>query len=285
MPLSKRNRRGLISILMLCLIIAVSPRLLNSMSSIEPPFISHQEAIEEHREHLDKESNRVDYLRTKKELRFVAPKEKFDPNEYQKEDWMKLGLSEKQTEVILKFSKRGLRSAEDLKKIFVLPNELFVLLVDSLYFPKQVHTEKSDYQEKLEGKNESIVSLNSATIVELEGIPGIGPYYAKKIIEYREKLGGYVGKEQLLEIWKFDAEKYNEVAQFMVVGNVPLNKISINSASTEDLFNHPYISYAVANSIVKMRIHRHKYGEIEEIKESVLVDEELFRKLKPYLEL
>lgn len=285
MPLSKRNRRGLISILMLCLIIAVSPRLLNSMSSIKPPFISHQEAIEEHREHLDKESNRVDYSHTKKELRFVAPKEKFDPNEYQKEDWMKLGLSEKQTEVILKFSKRGLRSAEDLKKIFVLPNELFVLLVDSLYFPKQVHTEKSDYQEKLEGKNESIVSLNSATIVELEGIPGIGPYYAKKIIEYREKLGGYVGKEQLLEIWKFDAEKYNEVAQFMVVGNVPLNKISINSASTEDLFNHPYISYAVANSIVKMRIHRHKYGEIEEIKESVLVDEELFRKLKPYLEL
>ena len=284
MPLSKRNRRGLIFILVICLIIAVTPRLLNSMSSVAPPVITHEEAVEAHRSYVNAEKNRVDYSRAKKEFRYISPKEKFDPNKYQKEDWMKLGLTERQTEVILKFSKRGLRSAEDLKKIFVLPKVLFDLIEDSLYFPAQEYDSNRSSQEQVEVENDLIVQLNSATNNELERIPGIGPYFAKKMIEYREKLGGFVGKEQLLEIWKFDEVKYNEVADFIVLGDIPLSKININTVSIEVLSDHPYISYSVANSIVKMRIHHH-YSAVEDIKKSVLIDEELFRKLKPYLEL
>jgi len=284
MPLSKRNRRGLIFILVICLMIAVTPRLLNSMSSVAPAFITHEEAVEAHRKYVNAEKNRVDYSRAKKKIRYLAPKEKFDPNKYQKEDWMKLGLTERQTEVILKFSKRGLRSAEDLQKIFVLPKELFELIEDSLYFPEHKYESNSSSFEREKSNSDLVVDLNSATNDTLERIPGIGPYFAKKIIEYRQKLGGFVGKEQLLEIWKFDEQKYNSVADFVVLGDAPLTKININTASMEVLFDHPYISYSVANSIVKMRIHRH-YNTIEEIKKSVLIDEELFRKLKPYLEV
>ena len=74
MPLSKRNRRGLIFILVICLIIAVTPRLLNSMSSVAPPVITHEEAVEVHRSYVNAEKNRVDYSRAKKEFRYISPK-------------------------------------------------------------------------------------------------------------------------------------------------------------------------------------------------------------------
>jgi competence protein ComEA len=117
-------------------------------------------------------------------------------------------------------------------------------------------------------------------------LPGVGPYIADRIIVYRERLGGFINKEQLMEIKKIDLELFNKLEGQIVIDKEKITKLKINSASAEELKNHPYLNWSIANSIVKMRAQRGgTFKQVEELLESVLIDRELFEKIKPYLSL
>jgi len=45
-----------------------------------------------------------------------------------------------------------------------------------------------------------VLNLNTATLVELEALPGVGPVLARRIVEFREKKGGFRRVEELLVI-------------------------------------------------------------------------------------
>lgn len=282
MAISKRNKRGVWALILLCVALAYVPRVIAGWSheSIE---VSHEalqvaEAQVEVQQEQAAEKKKTRYQKKKKS--YNAPTQKFDPNEYSKEDWMQLGLSEKQADVVLKFTERGIRSNEELKKIFVIPDKVYALIEDSTFYPQR--SSKFETSEVRELKTIAIVNLNNASLEELKSLPGIGDFYAEKIIEHRLSLGGFVGKYQLLELWKFGDERYDKIKErISVIGNV--NKININEADFATLYNHPYISYKVANSIVKMRDVHGAYTKVDEILRSVLIDEELFAKLQPYL--
>jgi competence ComEA-like helix-hairpin-helix protein len=94
-----------------------------------------------------------------------------------------------------------------------------------------------------------------------------------------------VRKEQLLEVWKMEPQKYEDIERFIEVDSRTIVRININTAVAEELKQHPYISWKIANSIVKLRQQKNQYKALEELKESHLIDEELFEKLKPYLTL
>lgn len=232
---------------------------------------------------LDSKTSRKEKYSKKKEERYSVPQSAFDPNEYVLSDWVKLGLSEKQANVVIRFTQHGIYSNEELKKIFVISDELFRLIKDSTYYPSR--PQKIDvFGPSVTRRNEKLVQLNVATHDELIELNGIGDYYAKKIIEYREKLGGFHSQEQLLELWKFTPEKLAKITDQLVVSG-DLQKININQASYEELVKHPYVSSKVANSIVKMRAQRDGYKNLEDLLDSKLIDRELFNKLEPYIKL
>ena len=278
MPLSKRNRRAVFWLSLLCLFIAYVPRILNEVFSEKDPIISFEALQIANNELQQAEHEREQSVNSNKNLHFKRPENKFDPNTYTLKDWVKLGLSEKQAEVIIKFSKRGLRSNEDLRQIFVFPKELFELVKDSTFYPMQNYS--TEFFKPV--KEKVYVDLNLADVETLQSIPGIGAFYATKIIEYRKRLGGFIGKEQLIEIWNFDEEKLSEIDPYIYLSSINLMKLNVNTLTVDELKDHPYISYKVANSIVKMRVQQ-PFGKIEDIKRSKLIDEELFYKLKPYL--
>ena len=161
------------------------------------------------------------------------------------------------------------------------------MIKDSLIYPDAKYDkwdkEKFQKEEAQLPKKIILVDISTADQEELESIPGIGPFFAKKIIEYRIKLGGYLSKSQLLEIWKFDQEKLNEIDEFLNLSKIELKKININKAELEELKNHPYISYSVANSIIKMREMKGGYFDVVEIKKSKLISEELYQQIVPYI--
>lgn len=266
--------------LLVMLLVAFTPRILVSLLSDSQIRITQRELVEMKSEILGKQAEKKTKKNRQKQKRYSIPPAKFDPNTLTVEDWVQMGLSKKQAAVVEKFTRRGVYSNDDLKRIFVLPNELYELIKDSTRYPVREYTIKE--LEKKETVTQKVVNLNTASVIELDELPGIGPFYAEKIIEHRDKLGGFVNKNQLLEIWKFDEEKLRQIEEWIIVRPNEIKKININTATMEELTKHPYISYSVANSIVKMRLHA-PYKSSSDISRSKLIDDALVEKLTPYL--
>jgi competence protein ComEA len=287
--ISKRNRQALVLVIVISIIIVYIPRILSALGNSESSIkISNAEIHDTKNKIATYRKNKKSFSKynSEKKSRYHLPPSKFDPNKYELKDWMQLGLSEKQANVVLKFTSRGIKSNEDLQRVFVISDELFELIKDSTFYPI---FEKSEFTvKKADAKTEKpkiLIELNTATQEDLVKIPGIGESYAKWIINYRKRLGGFSKSGQLLEVWKIDVEKYAQIEPYVTVNSNQISKIKLNSITVEELKKHPYLSWNIANSIIKIRDRKKGFTSVEEIKESVLIDEECFEKLKPYLSL
>jgi len=281
---SKRNRRGVIALIFFSLIIIFFPRIAQLFNKQVILAVSTEYVTEFDRKNKNfQKRKRTYYPKYEKKKRFSAPLKRFDPNDYQAKDWISLGLSEKQVAVLLKFTKNGIRSNEDLKRIFVISDELFALIKDSTFYPERP---KMEYQVKVvEEKKIQKVEINLASVEDLDQLKGIGPFFAKQIIKYRDQLGGFSSKEQILEVWKMTIETYDILIPQIELDKSKIKQLNINEITVEELKNHPYLNWSQANSIIKMRLQRTKFTNINEIQESKLIDVETFEKLIPYLSL
>ena len=129
-----------------------------------------------------------------------------------------------------------------------------------------------------------LIELNVADSTQLTTLKGIGPFFAKTIIKYRNSIGGFVNKQQLMEVWKFDQEKFDEIEKFITVDASKIKKVNINTCEAADL-KSTYIKWNVANAIVNYRKNHGKYSSLEDIKKTDLVDDETYRKIVSYLTL
>jgi DNA uptake protein ComE-like DNA-binding protein len=224
----------------------------------------------------------------------------FDPNDLSEADWQKLGLSEKQIRTIKNYESKGgkFRKKEDLKKMYCIKKELYISLepyiqitAPTAFFENgQVKTIENSSGTQSVKKIASVVKsditatieLNSADSAMLTTIKGIGAFYAKTIIKYRNSLGGFHTKEQLLEVWKFDLEKYNNIEKYISVDASKVKKTNINTCASDQL-KGPYINWTVANAIVNYRKQHGSFKTIDDIQKTDLVDDETLRKIAPYL--
>ncbi len=282
---SRNNKKGIILLSLITLGIIFSPRILSLLND-DSDFDAESFPVENWNTKSFERKTEFTSYKSKKSYnsKYRKPNQKFDPNQYTQSDWMKLGLSIKQANVVLKFTKRGIYSNEDLKRIFVIPDDLFEIIKDSTFYPEKLQKEFTVKFEKIEAKKE-LLEINSASEEQLMEIKGIGNFFAKQIIKKREELGGFYDKSQLMEVWKMDEEKFGIIEASIHVDSKLIKKISINEASIEELKKHPYIRWNIANSIVKMREQKNGFHSIEELKESVIITEEKFQKIKPYISL
>jgi DNA uptake protein ComE-like DNA-binding protein len=223
-----------------------------------------------------------------KRKRYHTPPSKFNPNQYSLSQWMALGLTEKQANVVLKFCKYPLKSNADLKRIFVIPDALFERIKDSTFYPDKpsdkLQLQPSSHPEKqqLLATRYGIETIDSTQLVSIKGI---GPFYAKMIMRYERSLGGFLKPEQLLEVYKMTPEIYALLCDRLDFSVPNIRQISINKASVEALDRHPYLNRWQANSIVKMRIQLGGFQSLNELRKSHLINAEDFEKLEPYVSL
>ncbi len=103
------------------------------------------------------------------------------------------------------------------------------------------------------------IELNSADTFELQRLRGIGSSFAKRIVKYRERLGGYREKSQLLEIFGMDTERYNEIKDHLTVNPDSIHKINLNSVTFKELLTHPYFPFEVTKNIMIYRKDHKKF--------------------------
>lgn len=176
------------------------------------------------------------------EVRYVRPAGKprrryetfdFNPNTATLEELQRLGLSEKQARSIINYRDKGgrFRRSGDFARSYVVSDSLYERVKDHIVIPP--------------------VDINAADSAALDDLPGIGPYFASRIVEYRKELHGYSYKEQLMDIYNFDEEKFNGLEDLIVVG--PSEPFRLWSLPEDSLALHPYIDRHTARSIVLYR--------------------------------
>ena len=160
----------------------------------------------------------------------------FNPNTASHEDFRRLGFSEKQAQSIINYREKGgsYRRKEDFAKSFVVSDSIYKRLEKYIDIP--------------------LIDLNLADSAAFDSLPGIGGWFAGKMVEHRKALGGYSYKEQLLDIYNFTEEKYRALEDLITVSPEHVTPYPIWTLPVDSLILHPYIrDYETARSIVLYR--------------------------------
>ena len=225
-------------------------------------------------------------LRTNSPIEESAERFHFNPNNLPEEDWKRLGLSDKQIKVIKNYESKGgkFRSNEDVKKMYCIPAKLYSSLEAFIQIPAD--TTRRYAQTPFSSRRrvgDEVIELNSADTTALISLKGIGSSYARRIIKYRDLLGGFIKKEQLLEVYALDKERYDGLSENVTVDASKIKTLDINTVTLDELKKHPYIKYNIANLIVNYRKQHGNYKTVEDIKKLNLMNDTLFAKIAPYL--
>lgn len=176
----------------------------------------------------------------------------FNPNTVSIDDLCRLGFTLKQARSIESYRKKGgrFRRKSDFAKSFVVSDSIYRRLEQYIEIP--------------------LLDLNQADSAAFDGLPGIGGWYASKMIEYRKELGGYSYKEQLMEIWKFDKEKFDALSDLIVISPEHMTPYPLWTLPADSLRLHPYIgNYETARAIVLFRDNSPKSSwTVEELAEA-----------------
>ena len=222
----------------------------------------------------------------------------FDPNTADSTQLLRLGLQPWQVRNIYKYRAAGgiYRKPTDFAKLYGLTVKQYrelepYIRISSDYLPAatlvnetannnaKATKDTTTFQRPTKIKATEHIVLNAADSTMLVTIPGIGPYYAHRIVQYGNRLGGYVSIDQLDEIDDFPTE----AKQYLVINNPAPKKLNINQLSLNELKRHPYINFYMAKAITD---YRRLHGAIKSLNELRLNKDfspEAIKRLTPYV--
>ena len=141
--------------------------------------------------------------------------------------------------------------------------------------PQRAHTQPY--------KKSRIIELNSADTIDLRGLPSIGPWLARKIVEYRERLGGFYSADQLLEVYRLTPGKLDTIWPYLAIDTTLVRKVDVNHISMEELMRHPYLSRSQARGLMAYRDKHGPFETLADLKRCLLIDEKTFEKVRDYI--
>ena len=221
----------------------------------------------------------------------------FDPNTADSAQLRRLGLQTWQIRNIYKYRAAGgiYREKTDFARLYGLTVKEYrelepYIRISSDYLPAATLVKESasatakhdttfvhHYPQKI--AETAHVVLNTADTTELMTVPGIGPYFARKIVQYGQRLGGYVNVDQLDEIENFPAES----KRFLVVEGATPQKLNVNKLTLNELKRHPYINFYQAKDITD---YRRLHGPIKSLQDLRLLKDfpqAAIERLLPYV--
>lgn len=220
----------------------------------------------------------------------------FDPNTADSTQLLRLGLRPWQVRSIYKYRARGgiYRKKEDFAKLYGLTVKDYrrlepyirispdyqpaATLIGSRRDTVQPQRDTVAWPRKI--TEDQRIVLNNADEATLRKVPGIGYYFAREILRYKEWLGGYVNVDQLDEITDFP----RQAKKYFTVSNTATQKLKINQLTLSGLRRHPYLNFYQAKAILD---YRRMHGKIQSLQDLSLLSEfseNDLRRLAPYVE-
>ena len=220
----------------------------------------------------------------------------FDPNTADSATLVRLGLTPRLARRICRYRAAGgrFRHARDLARIYGMDTAALRRLRPYIRmaaapganppFRKPRPLEKSHYaytpypSRKLPRGRQ--LDLNAADSAELLRVPGVGPYFARRIVRYRQRLGGFVSPEQLREIPNLPDSVQT---WFRVTAEKAQSPLRLNTATFRELLRHPYLNYEQVKAIVNYRERQGALQTLQELSLSEAFSAADLERLTPYV--
>lgn len=214
----------------------------------------------------------------------------FNPNTADSVTLVSLGFAPKTARSIVNYRNKGgkFKKPEDLYRIFNVDSNFISSLLPYVQLDAEEEYQsqfKPNQYAAIEKKAFVPVELNTADSLQLVSLYGIGPKMASKIIDYRNRLGGFFRVEQLTEIWGIDEFLLEELNGKIYVDVSKVKYLPINSITYDELKLNPYLRFKTASAIINYRKHHGAFKRVEDLKQVILLPDSTYQKLLPYLEL
>lgn len=202
---------------------------------------------------------------------------------------MRLGVKPQTAQTILKYRSKGgrFRKPEDLKNIWGLSP----MLAEQLIPYVRIATEPAFgskaperiYPDRVIPTSPVMLDINQSDSAAWEALPGIGPALARRIIRFRNMLGGFYCVDQVAETFGLPDSTFQRIRNRLQCRTPELNKIPVNDASLDQLKQHPYIRFAYARKWDAYRNQHGRFRSREELQQALLMPDSVFAKLEHYL--
>lgn len=219
----------------------------------------------------------------------------FDPNTADSTQLLRLGLAPWQVRNIYKYRAAGgiYRQPRDFARLYGLTAgqyrrlEPYIRISDDYRpaaeaYPAEPRPayvrDTTRYPLKL--KPGQHVALNTADTALLKRVPGIGSGFARAIVRYRERLGGFYSTAQLMEIGNFP----QSALPYFTADPSLCRKLNVNRLTLSQLRRHPYIGFYQAKTIID---HRRLHGPLRSLDDLRLYKDfppETIERLRHYIE-
>ena len=216
----------------------------------------------------------------------------FNPNFITDFKGYKLGMSSEEIDRLLDYRKQNkwINSKEDFKKVTKVTDSFLDQISSYFKFPDWISNPKPKYSDWRKGFKEKTfdqkIDLNSATQLELKKVNGIGEALSKRIIDYRDKLGGFTNDIQLYEVYGLDYQLIDKVRNdFTVKTSKEIIKMNLNKISASDIATVPGISFELAKRIWEFRILNERIVDFIELKKIEGLTERKLQGIQLYLKL
>lgn len=230
-----------------------------------------------------------------------------DPNKVTDTMLVKMGLPLNICRMWSNYLSKGgrFKQKEDVKKLYAMNDSIFDLISPYLIIPefkkkstkhfndnkeetsKRTHTKKKYKRKVVLAKVENVfyIDMNTADKTQWKKIKGIGAVLSKRIVAYRNRLGGFYAIDQLREVYNLPKEVIEENKHHLMLDKSKITKIELNKCSVYQLSKHPYITFNLAKSLVQYREENGGYKDLESLKKAHLLNEDLYSKIAPYLKV
>ena len=187
---------------------------------------------------------------------------RFNPNTASVEELQRLGFSLKQAQSIDNYRNKGgrFRRKSDFAKSFVVSDSIYRRLEPYIDIPK--------------------LDINLADSAAFDALPGIGGWFARQMVAYRERLGGYSFPEQLMEIRNFDREKFDRLSDLIFVSPQTAVPYPLWTLPENELKRHPYIGGAAHGIVLYRNSQPKSQWSIDALKRNRVLTEEEAGKLE-----
>ena len=197
-----------------------------------------------------------------------------------------IGFSKYQATIIFNYLKKGgaIYTVKDLAKIYSIDQKTIDLTQSKIIFSDSASRKSQPKTNPLFVKKVlKKVELNSCDSAALDSVFYMSSYLAGRIINYRNRLGGFFELAQIQLIYGIDTTVYAKIANHLSLDTTNIKRIDINKVSLERLAQHPYIGYKLAKVMVNYRAQHGEFKSKSDLKKIILINEEIFRKIERYI--